>query len=111
MVCDPNDNSLSPPNLGPPPDIGFGPMFAPPQIPFPDIALPEGIPEDIIALLQKLYALIPGGKLVPDADNYAKTVLDYVAQLLNKLGPYLAFYNFIQALLNMILCIIEVLCA
>jgi len=111
MTCSPSDNNLNPENLGPPPDIGFGPIYSPPQIPFPDLALPPGVPEDIIALLEQIFAIIPGGKLIPSADGTFDSVFDAIASLMNMLGPYLAIYNLFQALLNMIICIIEVLCA
>lgn len=111
MVCSPNSNSLNPPSLGPPPNIGFGPIFAPIQIPFPDIKLPEGVPEDILELLQRIFALIPGGRLTPNADDAMRTVFGAIASLLNQLGPYLALYNFFQALLEMVMCIIDVICA
>lgn len=111
MVCNPNDNSLTPPNLGPPPNLGFGPIYAPPQIPFPDLSLPEGIPEDIVELLESLFIRIPGGRISATPDLSLDSVFDVVSSLLTKLAPYLAFYSFIQSLLNMIICIIEVLCA
>jgi hypothetical protein len=112
MVCDPNDNSLNPPFLGPPPVIpGLGIPFSAPKIPFPDVEIPEGIPEDLIKLINDLFALLPGGKLEPNPDNFMKDVMDAIASLLNQIAPYLALYNFFQALLNMILCIIDVLCA
>ena len=111
MVCDPSSNSLNPPNLGPPPNLGFGNIFSPAQIPFPDLSLPPGIPEDIIEILETIFARIPGGKLIPSPDGAFDSVYDAISSLLNALSPYLAFYNFIQAILNMIICIIEVLCA
>lgn len=111
MTCSSADNSLNPPSLGPPPDIGFGPIFSPIQIPFPDITLPAGIPEDILQILRTIFAKIPGGTLVPNADDTFRNVFDAVASLLNQLGPYLAIYNFFQALLEIIMCIIDVICA
>jgi hypothetical protein len=111
MVCDPADNNLNPPNFGPPPFIpGFGFPFVS-GLPFPDVKLPDGIPEDLLALIQEILANIPGGKLLPNMTEYSKTVLDFLASILNQLGPYLALYNFLQALLNMITCIIDVLCS
>ncbi len=111
MVCDPNDNTLNPPNLGPPPDGYFGPIFAPPQIPFPDISLPEGIPNDILDILNQIFLQIPGGRIIPNVDGAFDSVYDAVGKLMNAFAPYMAFYSFIQALLNIIICIIEVLCA
>ena len=112
MPCDPRDNSLNPPPFGPPPNIpGFGVPFAPLQVPYPDVDIPVDIPEDIIALIQKIFANWPGGLMIPQPDNLMKEVWDAVAKLLNSLSPWLTLYNFFQALLEMISCIIEVLCA
>lgn len=110
--CDPNDNNLNPPTFGPPPVIpGFGLPFAPPSIPFPDIGLPAGIPEDLINLVRSLLANIPGGPLLPNLNNFSKDVLDAIASLLNQLAPYLALYRFFQALLNIIGCLIDIMCS
>lgn len=112
MVCDPNDNLLNPSPIIPPINVpGFGIPFGPPSIPFPDVELPEGIPEDILQFIEDLLTNIPGGPLVPNLPDVAKNVIDAIASLLNQLGPYLAIYRFFQALLNIILCIIDVLCA
>lgn len=111
MVCNPADNSITPPSLGPPVDIGFGPIYSPPQIPFPDISLPSGVPEDIIDLLESIVMKIPGGELKGNADDAFRTVFSAIASLMNQLGPYMALYNFYMALLEMVMCIIDVLCA
>src|SRR5690606_33810199 len=70
-----------------------------------------GVPEDVIELLRTIFAKIPGGTLVPNVDDNFSNVFDAVASLLNQLGPYLAIYNFFQALLEIIMCIIDVICA
>lgn len=113
MICDPNDNNLNPPNLGPPPFIpGFGTPFVPFRIPVPDITIPEGIPEDIIELIESLLTAFPGaGNFIPNPGNFTKDIWDAIASLLNQIAPFLALYNFFFALLNMVLCIIDVLCA
>lgn len=108
MPCDPSLNVLNPGSI-PLPNIGLGIAFGPPNIELP--GLPDGIPEDLLDLLRKLLALIPGGPLVPNLDNFAKDIIDAIASLLNQLGPYLALWRFLQALLNMIMCILDVLCA
>lgn len=111
MVCNPNDNTINI-SAGPPfPLPGLGIPFSPPQLPFPDFELPEGIPEDILDLIDQILANLPGGLLKPNPDNFMKDVLDAIASLLNQIAPYLALYRFFQALLNVILCIIDVLCA
>jgi len=110
MVCDPNDLNLNPIVLPPPPFIiPFGFPFAPPAIPFPDISLPEGIPEDLIKLIRDFLAFIPGGPLRANITEFFKTVLDVISSLLNQLGPYLALYRFFIALLNMIGCSSQVI--
>lgn len=110
MPCDPLDNNINidgvPPALTP-----FGLPFGPPQIPFPDLQLPEGIPEDLLDLIDRLTTLWPGGPLVPNLDEFAKNVLNAIVSLLNQIAPYLALYRFLQPLLNLLLCIIDVLCS
>lgn len=113
MVCDPANNNINPPNFGPPPNIPpDGPAFALPKIPYPDLDIPlAGIPEDIIALVESLLARLPGGIIKPSLGNPDTDVWDAIAKLLNSIAPYLTLYSFFQALLEMILCIIDVLCA
>jgi hypothetical protein len=83
-----------------------------PKIPFPDLSLPEGVPEDLIELINTIFAMLPGGiKFQPDTDSMTKGIWDALASLFNKLAPFLGIYKFFQALLNMILCIIDVFCA
>lgn len=112
VKCDPNSNDLNPNNLGPlPPIDGFGIPVSPVQIPFSDLQLPEGIPEDIITLINQLITRIPGGPITANIDNFSKDILDILSSLLNQLAPYLSLYRMIQPVFNIILCIIDVLCA
>lgn len=112
MSCSPSDNELNPANLGPLPTVpGFGIPISPIQIPFPDLELPEGIPEDLITLVNQLFANIPGGPIKANVDNFSKDILDILSSLLNQLAPYLSLYRMLQPLLNIILCVIDVLCA
>lgn len=111
MPCDPNANKL---NIRPAqayPIPGFGLPFAPIQLPIPGFKLPDGFPESIMELLEKLRINWPGGPILPQIDNFAATLLKGIMDLFGQLMPFLSFYNFIMALLNMILCIIEVFCA
>lgn len=113
MVCDPNDNSFDLQDPGPGPSIpGLGLPFSFPKIPFRDLSIPEGIPEDILDLIERLFALFPAGiKFEVNADARMSGVWDALASLFNEIAPFLAWYKFIQALLDIILCIIDVLCA
>jgi hypothetical protein len=111
MVCDPSRNSFDI-VVGPPPHLpGFQNPLVVPDLPFPDVNLPFG-PEDLLSLMERLFALLPTGiRLDVNFDDFAKSAFDAIANLLNKLAPFLAFYKFIQALLNIILCIIDIFCA
>lgn len=113
MVCNPADVNITIGPSGPSPFIpGLGLPFSVPKIPFPDVSLPEGIPEDLIALIEQLFAQLPAGiRLQPNTDAMTKGIWDALASLFNQLAPFLSVYKFIQALLNMILCILDVFCA
>ncbi|MFA5758004.1 MAG: hypothetical protein WC942_01305, partial [Clostridia bacterium] len=113
MVCDPSKNNINIGPIGPSPFLpGMGSPFSVPKIPFPDNVIPDNIPEDIIDLIDKFFALFPAGiKFIPNPDAFFKSVWDALASLFNQLAPFLGFYKFIQALLNIIMCIIDVLCA
>lgn len=113
MVCDPAANNINIADPGPGPSIpGLGLPFSVPKTPFPDIQIPEGIPEDLNDLVERIFALFPASiKFQPNTDGFTKDVWDVLASLFNQLAPFLGFYKFIQALLNIILCVIDVLCA
>ena len=113
MVCNPADTNITMKPPGPGPSIpGLGLPFSVPKVPFPDLSLPDGIPEDLIALIDNIFAMLPGGiKFQPDTDSMTKGIWDALASLFNKLAPFLGIYKFFQALLNIILCIIDVFCA
>jgi hypothetical protein len=113
MVCDPSKNNINIGTPGPSPFIpGLGIPFSIPKLPLPDVKIPPGIPEDIIDLVERIVALFPQGiKLVPNADKFMKSVWEAIAKIFDQIAPFLAFYKFIQALLNIILCIIDVICA
>ena len=111
MPCEAGDISINV-DAGAAPSIpGFGPIAVPFPFPLPDFDLPTDLLEDIIALMQQLQALFPSGLFKANLDSVMKNVMDFVANILSQLAPFLSFYNFIMALLNLIVCIIEVLCA
>jgi hypothetical protein len=113
MVCDPSQNNIDIGSPGGGPSLpGLGNPFSVPKPNWPDIQLPAGIPEDIIELIERFFALFPAGiKFQPNADKFFKTIWDALASLFEQIAPFLAWYKFIQALLNIILCIIDVICA
>ena len=111
MPCKASDNSIDI-TAPPPPTIpGLGSIFAPIQIPIPELDLPTELLEDLLALMSQIGALFPSGLFKANPDLGMKNVLDFIANLLSQLAPFLSFYNFIMAALNLIICIIEVLCA
>lgn len=108
MPCDVNNLTITEPNT---PGIpGLGPV-APIQLPFPDVALPEGFPENLLDLIEQFLALFPSNIFKPNLNNFSKNVLDAISNLMSQIAPYLGLYRFFIALLNMIICIITVLCS
>lgn len=111
MPCKPSDLSLTPPDFDEPSIPGFGiPTIDTGDL--PNISLPDGFPEDLLDLLDSLKLALPSGLLKPNlSSGIDKTILDGVIKLLDYLTGFLAMYRFILPILNMILCIIEVLCS
>ncbi len=109
MPCDPNDLTVNPPPL--PPDFsGAGNLgISLPDVPF---AFPEIGLEDLTELFDLLGMILPPGTIKPIlSPNFGKTPYDAIMSLLQTFMPFLMLYKFIMPVLNMILCIIEVLCA
>ncbi len=113
MVCNPADTNITMTPPGPGPYIpGLGLPFSIPKTPFGDISFPSGVPEDLTELIEELTALFPNGiKFQPNTNSMTKGVWDALASLFNQMAPFLGLYKFIQALLNIILCIIDIFCA
>lgn len=82
------------------------------NIPGFDIPFPEGFPENIFDLLNKLKLRWPGGiSLSGLLDNFMRKLSQLISNLLTQLATFLAIYNLILAIIEMIICIIEVICA
>lgn len=111
MPCSPVDNQVNPTPLPPPVVPGFGVPTSPIQIPLESLGLPTELIEDIVGLTQKISAQFPSGIFKSNADTQMKNVLDFVGNVLTQISPFLSFYNFIIALLKIVPCIIEILCA
>jgi len=109
--CSPNDVSV---NI---PDGPSGPAIPPFGTPFslslPSLnPFPDGFPEDLLDLLDRLQLLIPPGALKPQLNpNFGKDVFDAIMKLLDQFMPFLMLYKFFLPILELIICIIEVLCA
>lgn len=110
MPCDPNAITVSPPPDGGPSFPGFS-GFAPSFPAIPGLTLPD-LPQDLLDLINKIALLLPGGKLQSNLNPHIDTTfLSVIIKLLDYLSVFLAFYKFILPILNIILCILEVLCA
>lgn len=104
--CDP----ISAGSITTPPPSGLGGFS--PQLPTFDIPFPELPIEDLLNLFNTLNMILPPGILRPNLSaNYSKDVLDAILSLLEKFMPFLMMYTFFMPILNMILCIIEIICA
>lgn len=109
--CSPNDVSLTLPSGPSGPAIpGFG---IPSVLSLPNISpFPDGFPEDLLDILNKLQLLVPPGALKPQLNpNFGKDVFDGIMKLLDQFMPFLMLYKFFLPVLNLIICIIEVLCS
>lgn len=109
--CSPNDVSIALPDVPSGPAIpGFGIPFA---LKIPDISpFPEGFPEDLLELFDRFQFLIPSGIIKPTLNpNFSKDIFDSIMSMLDQFFPFLMLYKFFLPLLNLIICIIEVLCA
>lgn len=111
MPCDPSSNLLNPPVSPGIPVPGFGLPTSPVQPPIPGFELPDGFPESVLELIQQLQIPWPGGILSPQIDNFSATLLKAVMNVFNQLMPWLSLYKFFLAALDLIVCIIEILCA
>lgn len=109
--CTPSDNTLNPIVPPPTPVPGFGIPFSPVQIPIEGLGLPTELLEDVMGLAQRISAQFPSGIFKANPDFSMKNVLDFVANILSQIAPFMSFYNFIMACLRIIVCVIEVLCA
>lgn len=88
---------------------GFG---IPYSINISPIKFPPGFPEDLLDIFDNLQALIPPGLLKPALNpNFGKDIFDGIMKLLDQFMPFLMLYKFFLPILNLIICIIEVLCA
>jgi hypothetical protein len=90
---------------------GFGLPFSPIQLALPDLDLPTELVEAILDLIKQIGAIFPSGIFKANFDFGIKNVLAVISQILSQLAPYLSLYNLFQAVLQMFVCIIEILCA
>lgn len=111
MPCSPNNINVIPPSSTGSNNIpGFGNPFAL-KVPnlVPNI---DGFPEDLLDLFNTLSLALPPMTFKANlSKNYGKDIFDGIMTLMDKFLPFLALYKFFLPMLNLIICIIEVLCA
>lgn len=112
MPCNVDDISINLPSGPATPSIpGFGPPFSI-SLPSTNFPLPSGFPEDLISIFSRLKLIIPSGTLQPSLNpNFGKDIYDGIMKLLDQFFPFLMLYKFFLPVLNLIICIIEVICA
>lgn len=107
MPCTPlTASQFSPP--APSGSSGFAPNSGVSlNIPFSPINMPD------FSVLNQLLALrVPPGKMTVNWEpHFLNTIYSGINDLLSKFTPFLMLYKFFLPVLNLILCIIEVLCA
>ena len=109
--CSPLSNKFNVPKLLPVPSYpGFGLDL---NYPFDfNLGLDNlGIPENIMAFINKLKFKFPGGgQLQKIIHSLQESISSIIAYLLSFLNIFLGFYYFILAIIEFILCIVNVIC-
>lgn len=106
MVCEP----IPQPNFSPPSFSGGGGFAIP--LPSLNLLLPPIDMPDLSELYKLLTLITPVGPMkVNFSAHFLNTIFDGINDLLSKFTPFLMLYKFFLPVLNLILCIIEVLCA
>lgn len=110
MPCNINNVSFPTPNNLAPPIGGLGRPFS---LNSPNINPPVGgQPEDLQALFNALQFISPVGTFAAALSFHSgKDAFDSILKLLDQVFPFLMLYKFFLPVLNLLLCIIEVLCA
>src|ERR1700743_277675 len=106
MSCIPITDSLfTPPDI--PGVSGFAPVLPALNFPFPSIPL-----ADLQELFNAINLILPPGIIKPAFEpDFLNDVYGAVNDLLGRFMPFLMLYKFFLPVLNLILCIIEILCA
>lgn len=72
----------------------------------------SNFPENLLELFSKIEFILPPGALRPQLSrNFGKDPFDALMKLMDQFMPFLMLYKFFLPVLNLILCIIEVLCS
>jgi hypothetical protein len=111
MSCSPV-NITTPPGPSGPAIQGFGSPSAPGASNNSFTPTTTIFPEDLLGIVDLLQFITPAGTLKSSLSiNYGKDLFDGLFSLLDKFTPFLMLYKYFLPVLNIIICIIEVLCA
>jgi hypothetical protein len=113
MTCDPSSNDFKLPDAGPPPTLPSlqSPMSVP-KTPYPDVFDGYAKIPNIDDLISKLTTVLPFSiTIIPNANGISKDMWSGLSDLFTQISPFLAMYKFIQPLFNVIIGIIDVICA
>jgi hypothetical protein len=90
---------------------GYGIPSAPAQAPF-HLNNPTGFPEDLSDVYNLIELILPPGTVKPSLNLHsARDVFDGIFSLVDKFFPFLMLYKFFLPILNIIVCLIEIMCA
>jgi hypothetical protein len=109
MPCPPvPDNQVLPPAPSPFPGAGGFAISLPNlNIPFPNIPI-----EDLTGLFNSISFLLPPGLISPALiPNVLNDIPSAIQTLMQQVSPFLMLYKFLLPILNMVLCILEVICS
>jgi hypothetical protein len=111
MPCTPiNTSNITAPPSPPFPSTSIGNPYSPknPNLPTESVVGPE----DFEKLYEIVQFIIPPGTIKPtQSRNKPQDIFDSLLSVLDKFYPFLMLYKFFLPVLNIIICIIEVLCA
>ena len=108
MPCSPITINV-PPGPSGPAIPGFGVPFALDLGTKVDLS---DFPEDLLGIIDILQLLVPSGPIRSSLSfNFGIDAFDAIMNLLDKFFPFLMLYKFFLPVLDLIICIIEVICA
>ena len=111
MPCDINDIDVKITSPTAPPIPGFGSQFSI-SLPQNLFQFPNGFPQNLLDMFNKFNINLPIGQLKsPLNPNFARDAFDSIMKLLDQFFPFLMLYKFFLPILNLIVCIIEVICS
>lgn len=112
MPCTPDDLSITEPES---PSLsaipGLGVPFSP-KLPDNPFSIPNGFPESLLDIFNKLSMVLPSGIIKPGlSSSFGKNVFDGILSLMEKFFPFLMMYKFFLPALKLTICMLELICS